>query len=314
MKKILIIGEFANNQISSQTLELVTAAKQINGTISLAVAAPDASTILSKSNIEGVSHFLAIDLTSSHFDAKVQQSALSALIEKVSPDVILGTFNIKSSSFAGGLAAENDFGFASDVVAFGTTPEKLTVMRPMYSGSVLAEIEFITDRPTIILLRPGKWEPASISDGVVTVETLSSSAEKTSTIEHIEDITPEGDIGLKRAAVIFSIGRGIGSAENIDAFRSITQKLDIPLGASRPVIDSGWLPHAHQVGQTGVTVSPKLYVAFGISGALHHLAGMSTSKVIFAINTDPSAPIFSVAQYGAQADILEVAAELNKLI
>ena len=315
MKNILVIGELTNDEISTQTLELVRAAKEFSGTITLAVASHDASIVLAKLALDGVSRFLAADLQSSHFDAKVQESAIIAFIEKVSPNVILATFNIRSSSYVGGLAAKNDFGFASDVVGFiDPDKDKLTVVRPMYSGTVLADIEFLTERPTYLLLRPGKWEAVGATSGASNVEKVTFDPTKSTTVEHLEDIEPMGDIGLKRANVIFSVGRGIGSVENIEIFRVITDKLDIPLGASRPVIDSGWLPHAHQVGQTGVTVSPKLYVAFGISGALHHLAGIANAKVIFAINTDASAPIFSVAHYGAQADILEVAAELNKLL
>jgi electron transfer flavoprotein alpha subunit len=121
-------------------------------------------------------------------------------------------------------------------------------------------------------------------------------------------------VDLKRADVVLAVGRGVGAQENIGVFAELAEQLGAVLGASRPLVDAGWLPPAHQVGQTGVTVKPKVYVAFGISGAIQHLAGMQASKTIVAVNTDEAAPIFNVATVGAVADINEVAEQMKLLL
>lgn len=316
MKNILIVGEIVNGEVGSQTWELLSAARELGGEISLAFAAHNVKAALHTFGIEGIKKTLVIELPTEHFNASVQCSAVESFIKLMTPDIILMPFSIKSTSFAGALAAANNFAFAADIIGVTSgNSGDIKVLRAVYGGSVVAEIEFITKDPILLLLRSNKWVAAQ-HDGnfSVDIECVEFSPSPTNAIEHIEDIKPQGDIGLKRADVIFSIGRGIGNIENIEIFKQITDKLGIPLGASRPIIDSGWLPRAHQVGQTGETVAPKLYVTFGISGALHHLAGMSGSKTIVAINTDAEAPIFSVAHYGAQADLLDVAGEILKLV
>jgi electron transfer flavoprotein alpha subunit len=124
----------------------------------------------------------------------------------------------------------------------------------------------------------------------------------------------KGDVDITTAEFLLSIGRGIGEQENIAMFEELAEKIGATLAVSRPIVDAGWMPNARQVGQSGKTVKPKVYLAFGISGAVQHLAGMKTSETIIAVNTDPEAAIFDVAHYGAVADLFDVAEELTKLV
>jgi len=177
---------------------------------------------------------------------------------------------------------------------------------------VQAELEFPAGSPVILLLRPTAWSPAE-GPGQATVTELQVSP-RTARSRHLEFVeAPPSDVDITTSDFLLSIGRGIGERENIEQFAALAEKMGATLSVSRPIVDAGWMPSARQVGQSGKTVKPKVYLAFGISGAVQHLAGMKTSGTIIAINTDPEAAIFDVAHYGAVIDLFSVADELEKL-
>jgi electron transfer flavoprotein alpha subunit len=164
----------------------------------------------------------------------------------------------------------------------------------------------------LLLLRRAVWPPAQPGGGAARSETeLAVPASRARHVEFVE--APAADIDITAADFLLSVGRGIGDRENIERFAELAQKMGAVLSVSRPLVDVGWMPSARQVGQSGKTVKPKVYLALGISGAVQHLAGMKTSETIIAVNTDPEAAIFSVAHYAAVMDLFDVADELEKL-
>jgi electron transfer flavoprotein alpha subunit len=177
---------------------------------------------------------------------------------------------------------------------------------------VHAELEFPGKETVLLLLRAATWAPAEGSGSAAV--TAFESPPAPSRARHREFVeAPAADVDITTADFLLSIGRGIGDQENIGLFEELAGKMGATLSVSRPLVDAGWMPASRQVGQSGKTVKPKLYLAFGISGAVQHLAGMKASQTIIAVNTDPEAAIFNVAHYGATCDVLEVAEELEKL-
>lgn len=315
MPKVLVIGEFSDGLITDFTRELITAASTLSQSVILGIASSEIDSSGNFPNIAGIESLVTIPIASPKFDAEIQRSATDALIDHVQPEIIVMPFNYKAASFAGAIAEKRNLGFATDVVdVYQDDQELLRIVRPIYGSRVLAEMGFSSTSGVLVLLRGSKWEPAKDVDGQIKHTHLDFNVDSTERLKHIEYIYPSGETGLKSADVIFSIGRGIGSPDNIQKFEVLATKMGVTLGASRPIIDAGWMPPGHQVGQTGTTVKPALYVAFGISGALQHLAGMSGAKTILAINTDESAPIFGVAHLGASVDMMKVADELIALL
>jgi electron transfer flavoprotein alpha subunit len=188
----------------------------------------------------------------------------------------------------------------------------LIVERAFYGSKVHAQLDFEGQNRVILLLRPTAWAPAE-GDGAAAEENVS--VEITGSRARHQDFVDvaNGDVDITTADFLLSIGRGVGDKENLPQFEQLAEKMGATLSVSRPLVDQGWMPNARQVGQSGKTVKPKVYLALGISGAVQHLAGMKTSGTIIAVNSDPEAAIFNVAHYGAVADLFEVAEELEKL-
>lgn len=313
MSGILAVGEVVDGRLADATAEAITAAGEVGGPVVLGVPLPKGMQLPALPG--GVEQVLTASVPAEGFDPELVAQAVRALMEHVSPELVLGGFTLRAASFAAALAASEALGFAADVVALRREDDgTLVATRPVYAGRVHAEVELPADRGALVLLRPAVWQPASDSGVPASVTELALPATAGSRVRHLQSIPPAGEVDLTRAEVIFSVGRGVGGAENIPLFADLAAKAGAALGASRPVVDAGWLPAAHQVGQTGVAVKPRLYVAFGISGALQHLAGIQGAKTVVAVNTDKDAPIFRVADLGAVADIFEVAEHLQALL
>ncbi|MBI5176082.1 MAG: electron transfer flavoprotein subunit alpha/FixB family protein [Candidatus Obscuribacter sp.] len=238
--------------------------------------------------------------------------ALSEAVKKTSPKYVFAAYTSMAKDFIPRVAARLDAPCVSDVMEFVVDGANLCPVRPMYSGKtfgtyeIKASLSFITLRPNVFALAEGSGD-AAVED--LSVEFAAPKAKVT------EVHASEGaKVELSEASIVVSGGRGIKGPENWPVLQSLCDALGAALGASRAVVDSGWIDHQFQVGQTGKTVSPQLYIACGISGAIQHLAGMSSSKVIVAINKDPEAPIFKHATYGIVGDVLEVVPKLTEAV
>ena len=309
---VLVVAEHVQGQVRDVTRELVTAGRSL-GPVTVAVIGRDPSALLDAVNVEGVAEIVTVQVDADEFENDVYQRALEALIAERRPRVTLLGFTVNSMGYGPAVAAKLGLGFASDVHSLVFEGDAVVATRSFYGSKVSAELDFPGAESVLLLLRPTAWPPAE-GAGAASISSLAVAAGR-SRARHLEfvEAAASGDIDITQADFLLSIGRGIGEKENIDVFRDLSEKMGATLSVSRPLVDAGWIPASRQVGQSGKTVKPRLYLAFGISGAVQHLAGMKTAGTIVAINTDPEAAIFNVAHYGAVADLFDVAEELEKL-
>lgn len=235
--------------------------------------------------------------------------------QAVDPALVLLSATSLGKDLGPRVAAVLDVGIAVDVTAFSLVDGALTAVRPVYAGKANQTVK-LAAAPFVVSIRPNVFAVATAGDGAAEVEALDTSADQAAVKITVKEVKPRegGKIELTEADVIVAGGRGLKEPENFKLIEELAEVLNAAVGASRAVVDAGWRPHSEQVGQTGKTVSPNLYFACGISGAIQHLAGMSSSKCIVAINKDPEAPIFKSADYGLVGDALEVLPVLTAAI
>ena len=252
------------------------------------------------------------------FSVEAYTYALQQLVEKYKPAALLFGATSNGRELAPRLAARLKTGVASDCTGLELVDGAIRFTRPVYSGRMLSVLECSEARPQLGTVRPGifkRGEPdASLSADIVSEDiALPAGTVRTTIVEKVAE-SDEGAVKLEDADVIVSGGRGLGNADNFALIKALADVLGGVVGASRAAVDAGWINHVHQVGQTGKTVGPKLYIACGISGAIQHLAGMSGSDVIIAINRDGDAPIFEIADYGVVGDLKVVVPALTEAI
>jgi len=308
---VLVVAEHLQGRVRDVTYELVSAAGALDGPVTVAVIAEDPPSL--DVNREGVDEIVHVRVAQREFENDVYQAALEGLIAERRPDVVLLGFTVNSMGYGGAVAAKLGLGFASDVFAVAQEGGSIVATRAFYGSKVHAELEFPPDTPVLLLLRPTAWPPAAAGGSPTVSEHALGPVESRARHRELREAA-RGDVDITTADFLLSIGRGIGEQENVAMFEELAEKIGATLSVSRPIVDAGWMSNARQVGQSGKTVKPKVYLAFGISGAVQHLAGMKTSETIIAVNTDPEAAIFDVAHYGAVADLFDVAEELTKLV
>ncbi|MGR5236675.1 electron transfer flavoprotein subunit alpha/FixB family protein [Vibrio alfacsensis] len=309
----LVIVEHDNQSLSVDTLRALSAASQIQQDgaslpVTALLAGYQCGAVLeSLKCVENVSQIIAIDAAEyKHLLAE----NLSMLVVDVSKDFshVLAPASTFGKNLMPRVAALLDVGQLSDVVAIEALD---TVVRPIYAGNALARVRS-NDSTKVMTIRSSAFDPVAVSSSPVVESVFTPDA--VFAAEHCEFISqqkieserPE----LPAASVVVSGGRGLGSKENFALVEQLADKLGGAIGASRAAVDAGFVSNDLQVGQTGKIVAPQLYIAVGISGAIQHLAGMKDSKVIVAINSDPDAPIFQVADYGLVGDLFEIMPEL----
>jgi electron transfer flavoprotein alpha subunit len=237
-------------------------------------------------------------------------AALAQVVSEVQPSVVLFAGSSNGRDLAPRLAARLDAGVASDVDRLEWTDGKLRARRPVYSGKAFATVDVISI-PAIATTRPNAFPLEESGSGAAEVVHVNASADNR--VKLVETKVPEaGEMSIAEADIIVSGGRGLKEAENFSHIRDLAHAIGGAVGASRATVDAGWIDHQHQVGQTGRVVSPNLYIAAGISGAIQHLAGMSSSKHIVAVNKDPEAPIFRVADLGVVGDLFQILPALTE--
>jgi electron transfer flavoprotein alpha subunit len=314
MSGILVVAETRRGELRDVSLELIGAARTLKqeagGRIAVAVVAADPGAHAAALALDGVDEVLTVTSPVEHFEAHVAQRALEALIEQEQPSLVLAGHTIDSLGFAPAVAVHAGLGFASDVTALGWE-DGPTAGRGAYGDKLVAELEFPGHETTLLMVRAGTFEPAT-GAGDASVRAVEVDLADAVATEHVEfREAAAGDVDITKADFLLSIGRGIEDKDNIPQFAELAEKIGATLSVSRPLVDAGWMSNARQVGQSGKTVKPKVYLALGISGAVQHLAGMQKADTIIAVNTDPEAPIFGVAHYGVVGDLFEVAEALE---
>lgn len=303
----LVIAEHDNASIKGATFNTVTAALQCGGDVHVLVAGSNAgAAAAAAAQIAGVSKVLHAD----------SDALAHGLAENVAAQVVAiasGYSHILFAATASGknvaprVAAKLDVGQISDITKVESAD---TFERPIYAGNAMATVQS-TDAIRVLTVRTTNFDPAAASGGSAAVQTLAALAASAKAIFVGSEIAKNDRPELTAAKIIVSGGRALGSAEKFnDVLTPLADKLGAAIGASRAAVDAGYAANDLQVGQTGKIVAPQLYIAAGISGAIQHLAGMKDSKVIVAINKDPEAPIFSVADYGLVADLFVAVPEL----
>jgi len=236
---------------------------------------------------------------------------ISALIAKHSPDLVLGPATFYGKALFARLAGKNGGKMVSDINGITAADGQVVMTRLSYGGSVVSEVVKNGDDTFFATLRPKIYPESKDGAGEVVEETVDASAlEAKMTVMEMK-VESSGAVNLSEADVIVSAGRGIKGPEHLPLVQDLADSLKGALGASRAIVDAGWIAYSNQVGQTGKTVNPKLYLAVGISGAIQHLVGMRTSQTIVAINKDKDAPIFNIANYGIVGDAFEIVPALT---
>ncbi|MGC7404158.1 electron transfer flavoprotein subunit alpha/FixB family protein [Pandoraea pneumonica] len=304
---ILVIAEHDNQSIKAATLNTVTAALQCGDDVHVLVAGSNAKAAAdAAAQIAGVKKVLLADAP--YFaDGLAENIADEVVSIAGNYSHILATATAYGKNIAPRVAALLDVAQISDITKVDSAD---TFERPIYAGNAIATVQS-ADKVKVITVRSTGFDPAAATGGSAAVETVAATPDAGLSQFVGREVTKLDRPELTSAKIIVSGGRGLGSGENYTkVLEPLADKLGAALGASRAAVDAGYVPNDYQVGQTGKIVAPQLYVAVGISGAIQHLAGMKDSKVIVAINKDPEAPIFSVADYGLVGDLFTVVPEL----
>ncbi len=316
MSFIAVVAEQNGGKLHKMTLEAMDAGQMLAQELGL----PYATVILGKgigdaaNSLPGRVFALEHDLLE-HYTADAYTHALETFIRIAKPDVVLFPHTYQVRDYAPKLAARFGQSLISDVVRIKTEGSGITFVRQLFQGKLNADVR-AAGRPIFASIQAGAYRAGAITSAAAQVEfhnpPLDASKLRQKPEEPFRESAREVDLGS--AAIIVAVGRGIKEKENIPMVEELAKAAGGELAASRPICDSGWLPMERQVGSSGQTVSPKLYIAVGISGAIQHLVGMKGAKTIVAINKDPNAPIFEVADYGICGDLFEVVPALTEEI
>ncbi len=316
--KVLAYLETVDSQLKKTAFEALTAAHSIaqasNGSV-VGIAFQSSDSTLATAGTYGLSTCIHI---SGDAYTKPSTSGLATAIAdtatKEGADVVILPATSTGKEIAARLAVKLEAGLISDAVELSVQGNDLLATRPVYAGKARIQVKVLTAKK-VVTIRPNVFTPKTVDGASVAVQSASPTLNSVDTSYGVQSTTRNtGKLDVAEADIIVSGGRGLKESGNFHLVESLAGVLGAAVGASRAVVDAGWRPHGEQVGQTGKTVSPSLYIACGISGAVQHLAGMSSSKVIVAINKDKDAPIFQIADYGLVGDVFEVLPKLTEKI
>jgi len=315
MSEILVLVEHTDGDVKKVTLELLTKARELGtpSAVFVGIGIEKAKDKLGEYGAAKVYVAESAELTGYVVAPKAE--LLARLVADASPAAVLVAATAEGKEIAGRLAIKTDSGVLTDAVDLKLDGGSLVAEQSIFGGSSIVHSAVTVGTP-IVAMRPNATPPAPESAAAERVDVaveLSESAKLAKVVEKVA--VAKGDRPeLTEAAIVVSGGRGVGSAEKFTVIEALADQLGAAVGASRAAVDSGWYPHQSQVGQTGKTVSPQLYVACGISGAIQHRAGMQTSKTIVAVNKDAEAPIFELVDYGVVGDLFSVVPQATEEI
>ena len=318
---ILVVLEGANGAIHRNSLEAITAAqalgKDVNQKLSVLVFGKDAGNLAKEASGFKVDEVLLVeDENLNSYSADGYAEIIKQIVEKESPKFVIMGYSYLVRDFFPKVSARLQKPLITDVIGYKTDGSKTLFTKQVIHGKLTVDIESKVDGPVLIGFQSAAYSADNIENGSADVRKVEISLDPTQLKTTSEEPFQEeaGGVDLSSADKIVSIGRGIGKEENMPMVKDLATVLKAEIGASRPIVDSGWLPNSNQVGSSGQSVTPNLYLALGISGAIQHVVGMKGSKNIVAINRDPDAPIFEVADYGVVGDILEIVPKLTEAV
>lgn len=307
---ILVVSDIQQGALRSVNAEVYTAAVALGKTLDKPVATlllgdSNLATLAESAGTYGVEKALLVeDAALGQFSPDVYAGVIAQAIRESGAEVVLMGATFTGKDVMARVSQILETGLAQDCVSIREENGTLLFKRPMYAGKAYAEVR-LTGSPQLATLRPKSYKPVENPTAIAT-ETLTIAAPAAKVVVTAYEGSSNGKLDVTEADIIVSGGRGLQSADNWNIIEDLADLLGAATGCSRPVSDDGWRPHEEHIGQTGKTVSPDLYIACGISGAIQHVAGVSSSKYIVAINKDPEAPIFKVADYGIVGDVFDV--------
>jgi electron transfer flavoprotein alpha subunit len=308
MKDILAVTEHRRGELRDISYELIAAGSELaeatGGDLHLVVISGDVDSFAEQLNREGVDTIHTVEY-GKEFNHDVYTQAIKQVYDAVGPRYLLAPNSVNGLDYVPAVAESLNLPLVTDAVNLEMN-DTLEVTREQYGGKVETTYEIEEDRAAVTI-RPTEWPQVEVS-GAAEISAFDfelDESEIRSTVKGFEEAAT-GDVDISEADFLISIGRGIEEEENLTLIEELVEATDATLSSSRPIVDNGWLPENRQVGQSGKVVEPDVYLAIGISGAVQHVAGMKGSDTIIAINTDPNAPIWDIADYGIEGDLFEI--------
>ena len=308
---ILVVAEVRDGALNRATWEVVAAAQQMGEPVKAVIPGGDARAAAGELSGADIGEVIVLEHTGlAQYTSEGFVQALAGVIAGESPSHVLCAHTYRTRDFAPRLAARLDRALATDCVAVKRVAGGFAFSRPMFQGKVQADVAFEGPAPHFVTLQIGAFraDDARRGGAPAPVRTVPATLDEAAIRERPEPPFRETKqaVDLSQAERIVAVGRGIKDRDHLSVAQSLADALGAEIAASRPICDAGWLPMERQVGSSGQTVSPKLYVALGISGAIQHVVGMKGARTVVAINKDPDAPIFELADYGIQGDLFEI--------
>ncbi|SDC61829.1 electron transfer flavoprotein subunit alpha/FixB family protein [Actinokineospora iranica] len=315
MSEVLVLVDEIGGEVKKVTFELLTAAREIGEPAAVVVAAPGTAAKVKESlaSYGAAKVYVAESDDVAAYLVTPKVDVLASLVAAKSPAAVLVAATAEGKEVAGRLAVRTGSGILIEAVGVESTGGEVVGVQGIFGGAFTVKSK-VTKGTPIVTIRPGGVDAVEAQGAAAEeiVEVPAADAAKATKITGQEPIVGGDRPELTEASIVVSGGRGVGSAEKFEVVEKLADALGAAVGASRAAVDSGYYPAQFQVGQTGKTVSPQLYVALGISGAIQHRAGMQTSKTIVAVNKDPEAPIFEIADFGVVGDLFAVAPQLTE--
>lgn len=304
---ILVYFEERNGGIRKPSLEAVEAARSLGAATINAVMIGSANALSDHAKKSGATKIYVVEESRfGEYSSKAAAKAIAEVAKQTHTDVVIIPATTRGKDLAPRIAVRLEAGYIPDVTNLTTSDGKIIATHPVYAGKANVQVEVTTPKK-VYSTRPNLWKASKDAAAEAPVERADIAFDDSDFTDRVKELTlSQGKLDVAEADMIVTGGRGLKGPENWGLIENLAEAFGAATGASRAVVDAGWRPHGEQVGQTGKTVSPSLYVAVAVSGAIQHLAGMSSSKTIVAINKDANAPIFAVADYGIVGDAFEV--------
>ncbi|MFC6716445.1 electron transfer flavoprotein subunit alpha/FixB family protein [Natrialbaceae archaeon GCM10025810] len=315
MSDVLAITDHRQGELRDVSYEIITAGSELaaetGGDLHLAVINGDVADFADDLDREGVDVVHTVD-AGEEFNHDVYKQAITQLYDELAPQYVLAPNSVNGLDYAPAVSVALDVPIVTDCVALEVDGDTLIANREMYGGKVETTTE-VDAGNVLATIREGEWEAAE-GDGSASIEAFDADIDESqvgSTVTAFEEVAG-GDVDISEADFLVSVGRGIEEEENLSMIEDLAEATGATVSSSRPIVDNGWLPKNRQVGQSGKVVTPDVYLAIGISGAVQHVAGMKGSDTIVAINTDPNAPIMDIADYAIHDDLFDVVPALTE--